>query len=253
MKKSIQLVLIALLTFGCFSCGEDKQSIGNESVGTQITESGKKKEVSLIPSVLFYDNTYIYKENSKGELEASLQLFQGQVLYAYPTTDSNQSEIVESKKMPLVNKKPEWEFTKIHYDNTDYWVLTSHIVPNSKPSVIINPTLKYSKPDLEGISETKIPAGIIIAIHNDYANNPESNADYCKVSLRANGKSYRDIFVTKDCVSTFDDDVIAARILFRLNNGKDSIKNPVVLNELAETVKTLSLSDYYKNGILNAF
>lgn len=252
MKKRISFVAITLIAALFLSCeNKDEVKVGDETKGVITKTDGKTKDVSLIPSVFIYDSEYLWFENSKGNLEASksLMLSKGQALFAYPTDDGSESEEAFEKKMIIQSNKKSYSFIKVRYDDNDYWVLSNAMALNTTPVVVITQAIKYTDPDLDAVTSTKIPEGTIVALHSDYSSNPENDQEYVKITARVNDKNHREIYLKKETVSDKPDDVVAARILKKISSEKSL--SPVVEAELRKDLHELDLSSYFASKINN--
>lgn len=247
MKKSVFAIALVLVTLLSFSCGGKKESdTGNQGVATQIDASGKVKEVVLVPSVLFYEEGSLWSENSKGELVWFVTLNQGQTLYAYPASAESESEVVEIRKMKKEGKTAEDNYLKVAYDGKDYWILSDLVIPNSTARIVIEDSINYTKDDIDGVSSVKVPAGKIVAVHNDYSSKADADMQFVKVTWRkGTERSYRDVYLKADVVSTKDDDMTALRVINKLTK----IEDPVVYDELLENVKSLDISDFLREQL----
>lgn len=250
MKKSFFAISMILITLLSFSCGNGKKQAdaGDQSVATTYDESGRAKEVTLVPSILFYEKGSLWYENSKGELERKTVLTQGQVVYAYPAEADSESEIVEVRKMKRSGQTAEESYLKVSYDNGEYWINSDLVVPNATPRVVCQESMNYTKDDIDGVSSVKVPQGKIVAVHNDYSN-PNSDIAFVKVTWRkGDERSYRSVYLKADVVSTAEDDIVALRVLSKL----DSIKNPDVRAELIENSSSLDVSDFLRDALSEA-
>lgn len=250
MKKIFFAISMILITLISFSCGNEKKAAdaGDQSVATTYDESGRAKEVTLVPSVLFYEKGSLWYENSKGELERKTVLAQGQVLYAYPAEADSESEIVDVHKMKRSGQTAEESYLKVRYDNNDYWINNDLVVPNATPRVVCQESMNYTKDDIDGVSSVKVPQGKIVAVHNDYLN-PNSDIAFVKVTWRkGDERSYRSVYLKADVVSTAEDDITALRVLSKL----ETLKNDVVKQELIENSASLEISDFLRDALNEA-
>lgn len=249
MKKVILTISVLFAVLALAGCSKDKtEAVGDQSVAKTVDASGKEKSISLVPSVLFYDEGSLWFENADGALEWYVTLNAGQTLYAYPAEADSENDVVEARKMNKAGKKDQDVYIKVLYDQKDYWILSDLVVANSTPAVIVEDTVNYSKDSIDGLSSkaAKISTGKIVAIHNDYTGNPDSEMSFVKVTWR-NGKerSYREVFLKSECVSTSSADLIAIRVANKIGTIKEP--NSVVCDELVENVLNLDLSDGIKD------
>lgn len=251
MKKSILFLASIALLFTVISCNKSNANpeVADESVSTQVDESGKKKQVNLIPSVLFYDEGSLWSENSDGELVRYTVLTVGQALNAYPYVDGSEIEEAEAKSMKKSGQKGEDVYLKVRYDNKDYWILKDLVIVNAYPSVVIESGLNYTSDKIDGVSSVSVPVGKIVAVHNDYTPKEDDgdNVACYKVTWRKGSeRSYRGVYLKKDMLTTNPDDVLAQRILNKLAK-KSEITDEVVIAEEFENLQELDLSSYYKD------
>lgn len=253
MKKiilSFSVLFSVLVLFGCNK--ENADEVADQSVAKTVDASGKEKSVSLIPSVLFYDEGSLWFENAEGALEWYVTLNAGQTLYAYPASAESENEVVEAQKMSKAGKKEQDVYIKVLYDQKDYWILSDLVVANATAAVVIEDTVNYSNDSIDGLSSkaAKIPTGKIVAIHNDYKGSDDSELSFVKVTWR-NGKerSYREVFLKSETVSTSSADLTAVRIVNKIAGIKEP--DSVVVNELVSNVMNLNLSAGIKDIFLS--
>ncbi|MCQ2589134.1 MAG: hypothetical protein MJ179_01800 [Treponema sp.] len=242
MKKLSFVLCVFLAAIAISSCNKEKtETVADQSVAKTVDESGKEKSISLIPSVLFYDEGSLWFENADGELEWYITLNAGQTLYAYPASNESENEVVEAQKMKKAGKKDQDVYIKVLYDQKDYWILSDLVVADAKAAVVIEDTMNYSKDSIDGLSSkaAKVPVGKLVAIHNDYTCPADSDINFVKVTWR-NGseRSYREVFLKSETVSTSVDDITAMRV----NNKAASLKDETVIIEIVENVLSLSLT-----------
>lgn len=245
MKKLILSISVLFAVLALAGCSKEKSDgVADQSVAKTVDASGKEKSVSLIPSVLFYDEGSLWFENADGALEWYVTLNAGQTLYAYPASTDSENEVVEAQKMNKAGKKDQDLYIKVLYDQKDYWILSDLVVANATAAVVIEDTVNYSKDSIDGLSSkaAKIPTGKIVAIHNDYKGSEDSDMSFVKVTWR-NGKerSYREVFLKSETVSTSSADLTAIRIVNKIAGIKEP--DPVVVGELMASVYDLKLSD----------
>ena len=152
MKKiilSFSVLFSVLVLFGCKK--ENADEVADQSVAKTVDASGKEKSVSLIPSVLFYDEGSLWFENAEGALEWYVTLNAGQTLYAYPASAESESEVVEAQKMSKAGKKEQDVYIKVLYDQKDYWILSDLVVANATAAVVIEDTVNYSNDSIDGL------------------------------------------------------------------------------------------------------
>lgn len=241
MKKSLFAISMVLAALISFSCGNEKKEVnaGDQSVTTQKDESGREKQVVLVPSVLFYDEGSLWFENKAGELERYATLTAGQTLYAYPAAEGSESEVANIQKKKKAGQTNEDNYLQVRYDNKDYWVLSDLVIPNATAKVVLEDTINYTKDDIDGVSSVKVPAGKIVAVHNDYSSKEDADIKFYKVTWRKGSeRSYRNVYIKADCISERPDDVIALRLLNKLKN----LKNEVVIDEIYSVINKLNVS-----------
>ncbi len=244
MRKSIllvSLIAIALMFTGCNKTQKTEQ--GDESVASFIDENGKAKSVVLIPSVLFYAEGSLWTEMEGNKLSWAVTLQQGQTLYAYPTCDGSTSEITESKEMQREGKSTKEDYTKVRYNDNDYWINSDLIVLNAEAKVVTENGIVYNGADIADVSSAKVSAGQIVAV---YTENTESD-EFVKVTFRSD-RSYREVYLKSEIISKSNDDMLVSRLLPLLK----TIKNPVAKKEVIENLKSLNVCDYYKDMVNDA-
>lgn len=244
MRKSILITGILTVAMIFTACNKAKAENGDESVASFVDEKGKAKSVNLIPSVLFYPEGSLWTEKEDGSLAWAVTLQAGQTLYVYPTKDGSTSEITESQLMKREGKKDEEDYTKVRYDNKDYWVNSSLIVPNAVANITTDKGIVYNEADIASTSSSKVKAGQIIAVHNsDAAGDVDSNS-FVKVTFRAD-KNYREVYLKNEIISDKKDDLLAIRLLPKL----DTLKNKVAKAEVISNLKELNVSSFIKEQI----
>ncbi|MBR5645533.1 MAG: hypothetical protein IKX23_02705 [Treponema sp.] len=244
MRKSILITVLLAVALVFSSCNKTKSENGDESVASFVDEKGKAKSVNLIPSVLFYPEGSLWTENADGTLAWAVTLQIGQTLYVYPAGDGSTSEITESQLMKREGKKDEEDYTKVRYDNKDYWVNSSLIVPNAVANITTDKGIVYNDADIASTTSSKVKAGQIIAVHNSDAAGDVDDNSFVKVTFRSD-KNYREVYLKNEIISDKKDDLLALRLLPKL----DTLKNKVAKAEVIANLKELNVSSFIKEQI----
>lgn len=258
MKKRVFLAGIFVLAMVISACSktETGSQTGDASVATTVDENGKKKSVTLIPSVLFYPEGSLWAEDDDGKMVWYNTFYQGQVFYAYPSEEGSLSEEIFTAKMTKQGKKePEKDlYAKVYYNNKNYWIDKDLIIPNAVPKVVIEDGYNYGSDNTADLSKTTITKGQIVAVNPAYVKSADSDIECYNVSWRKIGgkSSYRDVYIKKSIVSDKEDDLIAQRYLNRLDAYKKN-DNQTVLSEIYENLMSLDLSSDYKEQVQQAF
>lgn len=241
MKKSIlTLLLIPFILIGCTKQNkgtEQNQVSSSADNKTEFVSEAKVEVKKMIPGVMLWDEATFWTEKDDHKMYWKLTVDYATSFECYPSL-SDDSSLVESKKSIRVisstKEEAEKEFTKIKYQNTDYWVQTSIIAINAVPAMILKDnTFIYNKPDIEKITSEKLPVGTIIALSKD-----EPINGFNKISARIGEKLYDEVYIKVDKVSENMADIKALSLIEKINNSDDK----AIQLELLENVKTLNVS-----------
>lgn len=257
MKKSILIsTLVVFILAGCTK--QNKGSEQNQQASTPKESEAKVEVVSevtqevktevktetkqMIPGVMLWDEATFWTEKDDGKMYWKLTVDYGTAFECYPSA-SGSSSLVETKKAIRVitstKEEAEKEFTKISYQNTDYWVQTSIIAINAVPAMVIKEnTFVYKTPDIEKITTDKLPVGTIIALSKEVPID-----GFIKVSARIGEKLYDEVYIKLDKVSENTADIKALSMIEKINKSKDK----AIQLELLDNTKSLNVSPEIKD------
>lgn len=236
-KFKIALTFICLSLF-LISCSKSE---GGSAGGTDKSKAKAEKKPDYVKSVLFYDEGSIRVENSKGEMEWVKTLTLGECFDTYPTVEGSTSEVTESKMSVSSGQSEQSEFTKVNYNDKDYWILSALIIPNSTPRLVTGEnTVIYNDADISKVSSTTIPAGKIVAYLGEVTD--DSDTTFAKISCRVGDRSYRNVYIRSENLSTYEDDVTCSRIIKKIAK----VTNDTVKKELYDNISYLRISTYMK-------
>lgn len=227
MKKLQIFSIILCLSLLFVSCGDK-------------SKKSKSNEIKFVKSVLFYDEGSLWTENEKGEMEWYKTLTLGDTLDAYPTVEGSTSEVVESKLAVRSGKTEQVDYTKVRYNDADYWMQSVLLIPNSSIRLVTGEdVLIYTDADITTVTNGSIPSSSIVAYSGE-TKEEASGITFAKISYKAPNKAYRDVFIKAENLSTYADDAIAQRLL----NIIPTYKNEVVQKELLANITNLQFSGF---------
>lgn len=231
MKKIIKSLLIIALILSAVSCKGDKEKT--------------KQEINYVKSVLIYDTGSLWTENADGEMEWYTTLQCGISLDTYPTIEGSTSTVTESKLATRNGETEKIDYTKVRFNENDYWIQSALIIPNATPKVIVadENVHVYNTAEITDISNAKIPVGTIVAhISTIVQEDGTIPTNFDCISYRDGNKSYRNVYIKSDDVAkTTANDVMAERIIRKYK----TIKKEAVKKELVESLSSLTLCPYY--------
>jgi len=264
MKKNVsRIFVLALLISSLISCTAKKEEEGSkietESLQEQtkteasVTQSDsepvkleeakeelqpiKEPSINYVDCLLIYDEAALWYENSKGELDWYTTISNFCSLKAYPPSASSLSEEVEAKKAVRSGKKEALEYTKVRFNEKDYWVQSVLLANNAVPGLLLKEAMIYSQADITAATSDIIPAGAILACSGE-KEDAELGTKFTKVTYRTEKRVFRNVFIKSENLSSNSDDVIAKRILKKIA----ACKNELVKAELLDNISLLELS-----------
>lgn len=225
--KKLQIFSIILCTTLLFvSCGNKEKK-------------GKTNEIKFVKSVLFYDEGSLWTENEKGEMDWYKTLSLGDTLDAYPAIEGSTSDVVESKLAVRSGKTEQVDYTKVRYNNADYWMQSVLLIPGSSARLVTgDDVIIYSDADITTVTNGSIAKAKIVAYLGE-EKEEASGTTFAKISYKAPNKAYRDIYIKAENLSSYEDDVIAKRVLGLI----PSYKNEAVQKELFDNLSNLRISN----------
>lgn len=232
MKKYFFPILIFTTLFALMSCKNEN------------AKSEKTTNINFVQSVLFYDEGSLWSENNNGELVWFTTLTRGAVLNAFPTNQDSTSTVTESKLMAKVDQTEKDDYTKVLFNDNEYWVLSALIIPNSTPKLSVSgKNYIYTSTDSVSITNTTIPENSIVAFIEE--SKDEFGTSFSKISYRASNKVFRDVYVKSEALSSNQDDVTTLRILTKYKK----CSNLAVKKDLFENLKALTPSSSFNSQI----
>jgi len=200
-------------------------------------EQKKEAPINYVDCLLIYDEGSLWYENSKGELDWYTTISNSTRLKAYPASAASLSQEVESKKAVRSGKKEALEYTKVRFNEKDYWIQSVLLANNAIPRLLTKDAMIYTQADITAATSDVIPAGEIVASSGEEEDS-ELGTKFAKVTYRTEKRVFRNVFIKAENLSSNGDDVIAKRIL----NKIASSKNAVVKAELLDNISLLELS-----------
>ena len=264
MKKNVKILSIfaAFVTAFVFAACTAKNSQNQASVGesskTEKTsvessagktsevvessilksESQKEAPVNFVDCVLIYDEASLWYVNASGELDWYTTISNGAALKAYPASSTSLSDTVESQKLTRSGKKEALEYTKVRFNENDYWIQSVLLVNNALPRLVTKENvIIYSLADITGATSDMVDSGTIVAFSGE-EEDPELGVKFSKISYHTEKRNFRNVYVKSENLSQQSDDVIAKRILTKIA----STENEVIKQELLENTELLTLS-----------
>ena len=263
MKKNVKILSIfaagTLLFAACTAKNEQKQTAAaGETVNTEkpavessVTEtsevvessvlkneSQKEPAVNFVDCVLIYDEGSLWYVNAAGELDWYTTISNGSALKAYPATSGSLSDTVESRKLLRSGKKEALEYTKVRFNEKDYWIQSVLLVNNAIPRLITKENaIIYSLADITGATSDMVAVGTIVAFLGEEEDS-ELGIKFSRITYHTEKRNFKNVYVKSENLSTQSDDVIAKRILAKIA----STENAVIKQELLENISLLTLS-----------
>ena len=258
MKKTIvALSLIGFTALAFLATGCTKKEISPSSPVTTVTETKPepvvteekvpepvvaepvKEETKMIPGVMLWDEASFWYEKPDGKMYWKLTVDYGTAFECYPkeSADSTNS-LVESKNAIRVitstKEEAKKEFTKIRYQNNDYWVQTAIIAINAVPAVVVKDnTYIYKAAEIDKITKDQLSVGTILALYEEEAIN-----GFSKISARPGTKLYEEVFIKEDKLSNNPDDIKALNMVKLIKTTKEK----AMQLELLDNTKNLNVS-----------
>ncbi len=258
MKKTIiALSLIGFTALAFLATGCTKKEISPSSPVTTVTETKPepvvteekipetvvaepvKEEIKMIPGVMLWDEASFWYEKPDGKMYWKLTVDYGTAFECYPKeSSSSTNSLVESKNAIRVitstKEEATKEFTKIRYQNNDYWVQTAIIAINAIPAVVVKDnTYIYKAAELDKNTKDQLSLGTVIALYEEEAIN-----GFSKISARPDTKLYEEVFIKEDKLSNNPDDIRALNMVKLIKNTKEK----AMQLELLDNTKNLNIS-----------
>ena len=258
MKKTIiALSLIGFTALAFLATGCTKKEISPSSPVTTVTETKPepvvteekipetvvaepvKEEIKMIPGVMLWDEASFWYEKPDGKMYWKLTVDYGTAFECYPKeSSSSTNSLVESKNAIRVitstKEEATKEFTKIRYQNNDYWVQTAIIAINAIPAVVVKDnTYIYKAAEIDKITKDQLSLGTVIALYEEEAIN-----GFSKISARPATKLYEEVFIKEDKLSNNPDDIRALNMVKLIKNTKEK----AMQLELLDNTKNLNIS-----------
>ncbi len=258
MKKTIiALSLIGFTALAFLATGCTKKEISPSSPVTTVTETKPepvvteekipetvvaepvKEEIKMIPGVMLWDEASFWYEKPDGKMYWKLTVDYGTAFECYPKeSSSSTNSLVESKNAIRVitstKEEATKEFTKIRYQNNDYWVQTAIIAINAIPAVVVKDnTYIYKAAEIDKITKDQLSLGTVIALYEEEAIN-----GFSKISARPDTKLYEEVFIKEDKLSNNPDDIRALNMVKLIKNTKEK----AMQLELLDNTKNLNIS-----------
>ena len=255
MKKNVKILSIfaafvtAFVFAACTAKNNQNQttetvesSAGKTSEAVESTilknESQKETIVNFVDCVLIYDEASLWYVNASGELDWYTTISNGAALKAYPASSGSLSDTVESQKLTRSGKKEALEYTKVRFNENDYWIQSVLLVNNALPRLVTKENvIIYSLADITGATSDMVDSGTIVAFSGEEEDS-ELGVKFSKISYHTEKRNFRNVYVKSENLSKQSDDVIAKRILTKIA----STENEVIKQELLENTELLTLS-----------
>lgn len=252
MKKNLFLLpLCLILIVGCTKKENVPSTISttiveekNEPVVAAVKSEPEKKEPvkakEMVPAVMLWDEASFWTEKENNEMYWKITVDYGTPFKCYPKVSENStSDITESKVAVRVvsstKSKENKDFTKISYQNNDYWVQSTIIAVNAIPAIITKEnTYVYKSPEMDKLTKTLLDAGTIIALSTDAPIN-----GFSKISVRLGDNLLEDVYIKNDKFSDSQSDIQAVNMIKLINNTTDK----AMKLELLENLKSISTTD----------
>ena len=244
------LAATALSITGCTKKEAASTPVVTETKPEPVQETKKEepvvqpepvKEVKMIPGVMLWDEASLWYEKPDGKMYWKVTVDYGTAFDCYPKVSSDSTNaLVESKNAIRVitstKEQATKEFTKIKYQNEDYWVQTAIIAINAEPAMIVKDnTFIYKAAEIDKVTKDSLAKGTIVALSKD-----EPINGFVKIAARVGQKLYEDVYVKEDKVSSLSsDDTKALSMIKLIRNTKEKSMQL----ELLDNTKGLQVSE----------
>ncbi|MCR4954862.1 MAG: hypothetical protein K6A43_12415 [Treponema sp.] len=267
MKKLVfafSAILVLFLFSGCnqkkesdteYQYYENEQtntnvSTENNSTSTTANESSKtskptdSKKKDTIPSVVLYEDTPFYTENSSGKMVYADAAKLGEPVLLYVKGDEPEQK--NAIRLLSSGKEEKFNFVHLEYDGNDYWTrdifVTKHRVV--VPALITEDTLIYESAEGTGATSKKLDFGTIVAADSVVIETDEDiGLNFIPVVIYNGTPFGREIYVKAEAVSKNASDVLFIQTISAIKASKNL--NEDVKERLLYLLDSLSVSDAF--------
>ena len=248
MKKA-RLTLLLLCTAMFFiSCNKEKDNSDKATTPEPQQQNVKSVKKETISSVVIYDGTPLYIEDSDGKMVYADEALLGDTIRVY--VEENSIEQKEAIRLLSNGKEDTFNFVHVNYYDSDYWTRDIFITNNSKlkPGIITTDSLTYSAPDGTSATSKKLEAGTVVAIDPD-STKKDSDLDIDFISVTYyNGAAFgKPVYVKAEVLSDTPADIIANQTISRII-ANDSLK-PEIADILFLYIESMEVSSYMQEKI----
>ena len=245
-KVSIGILFICLFSL-FISCNKEKTTSDKKTVeSSSKKESTKKKET--ITSVILYDGTPLYIENSEGKMVYAEEAPVGEVIRIY--LNSNEIEQKEAIRLLSSGKEENLNFVHVSFYDNDYWTRDIFITNDSSvtPAVINSQAITYSSADGSSATSKKLDEGTIVAVNEaSKTKDPDLDIEFIEVTYYNGAAFGKKVYVKNDFISSNTADILALQTISRIKAIENL--NPDVKEKLTEALFDLPVSEYVAEKI----
>ena len=247
MKKVLSCVLLICLFSLFISCNKEKTTSDSKTVESSgKKESIKKKET--ITSVILYDGTPFYIENSDGKMVYADEAPVGEVIRIY--LNSNSIEQKEAIRLLSSGKEETFNFVHVSFYDNDYWTRDIFITNDSAvtPGVINSQAITYSSADSASATTKKLDEGTIVAVNeSSKTKDPDLDVEFIEITYYNGAAFGKKVYVKNDFISTNTADILALQTISKMSAMENL--NPDVKEKLTEALIDLPVSEYIAEKI----
>jgi len=241
--KKVTLGIFLLCVLSLFiSCGDDKKSPEQKTTGTSKTSTkANEKKAPTITSVILYDGTPFYTENSDGKMVYADEAPLGDTIRIYMV--NNEIEQKEAIRLLKSGKEESFNFVHLSYFGKDYWTRDIFITNDSAviPGFINAQAITYGSPDSGSATTKKIDEGSIVAVNeSSKAKDPDLDIEYIEVTYYNGTPFGKKVYVKSNLVSTNGADILALQTIAKAK-AYEGLK-PEVKEKLLESLYKLPVS-----------
>jgi len=248
MKSTIikSLLLCTVLVF--FGCNKNSNTSDSKISSDLQKSTSKQQSVQTTTSVIIYDGTPFYSENSEGKMVYANEGLIGEEIRVFMSNNS----IEQKNAIRLLKSGEEEEFNFIHvlYSDTEYWTRDIFITNNAQltAGLITEDAIVYSSADSTAATERKLEQGTILAINESgKVSDPDLGIEFIPVTYYNGAAFGKEVFVKASLVSSNKENILALNTINKLMNY-EQIK-PEVAETIINSLRDLSLSFFIDEKI----
>ncbi len=242
MKKTKIVLFLLGMLFVFAGCG-------NKNAPQK--QSSKSSSPTTVSSVVLYDGTPLYRENSDGKMVYADEVQLGEEIQIF----LKGSEIEEKTAIRLLSSGKEESFNFVHvsYYDKDYWTRDIFITNNAAltAAAIIEDSVIYTSPDATGASTKKLEKGAIVATDSSSKRtDSDLGIEFIPVTYYNATPFGKEAFVKSANISTKQADIVALQTLSKIAAYKEL--KPEVTESILRSLDELSVSEFVSEKIQSA-